>query len=156
MMWCRMMPNYSSWIHTSPISSSAVKSADSPATGIFSFMCNGVTLSDITHKDNTKVKNSSKKVAENFAEYKIMSIFALEISQTLMPRWRNRQTRWSQTPVGSPLCRFDPGSGYSKTLVEHTLRGFFYFTTPKLVALWSHIGRTLVALCICRDHFLSI
>ena len=31
-----------------------------------------------------------EKVAKNFAGYKIMSIFALEISQTLMPRWRNR------------------------------------------------------------------
>ena len=75
-----MMPTYSSWIHTSPTSLSAAKSADSPATGIFYFIRNDVVFSDIDYIWHRKVKNSSEKVAKNFAGYKIMSIFALEIS----------------------------------------------------------------------------
>src|SRR5579859_7891751 len=27
----------------------------------------------------------------------------------LAPKWRNRQTRWSQKPVGATSYRFDPG-----------------------------------------------
>ncbi len=32
-----------------------------------------------------------------------------------MPKWRNRQTRWSQTPVGATSYRFDPGLRHQRT-----------------------------------------
>jgi hypothetical protein len=31
---------------------------------------------------------------------------------TIMPVWRNRQTRWTQNPVPARACRFDPGRRY--------------------------------------------
>ena len=31
----------------------------------------------------------------------------------ILPAWRNWQTRWTQNPVSSRTCRFDPGRRYS-------------------------------------------
>ena len=39
-------------------------------------------------------------------------ITALATTELFMPVWRNRQTRWTQNPVPSRACRFDPGHRY--------------------------------------------
>ena len=36
----------------------------------------------------------------------------------LEPAWRNWQTRWTQNPVSSRTCRFDPGRRYSLSLLK--------------------------------------
>ena len=43
--------------------------------------------------------------------------------------------------VRASASHFDPGSGYTKTLVEQLLRGFFYFTTLKLVTFGHHFEK---------------
>ena len=105
----------------------------------FLFYAQTIVVQTHRHHLTEKEQKNSKKVVENFARNKIMSIFALEISQTLMPRWRNRQTRWSQTPVGSPLCRFDPGSGYRKPSQNNFYGGLFFSKPQK----WSLLVTTL-------------
>ena len=57
---------------------------------IFFYVVNVLHARYIAMRYSVLMKNSSEKVAKNFAGYKIISIFALEISQKLMPRWRNR------------------------------------------------------------------
>ncbi|MBR2931113.1 MAG: hypothetical protein IKC30_00005, partial [Rikenellaceae bacterium] len=39
------------------------------------------------------------------------------------------------------ISHFKHGSGYTKTLVEQLLRGFFYFTTLKLVTFGHHFEK---------------
>ena len=59
------------------------------------------------------------------------------------PRWRNRQTRWSQTPVDSLPCRFDPGSGYefdSKAIAKPLkTRGLAIFLSSNFPTFSPHL-----------------
>ena len=56
-------------------------------------------------------------------------ITALATTELFMPVWRNRQTRWTQNPVPSRACRFDPGHRYYNLKHDGKLltsvRGFF-------------------------------
>ena len=43
----------------------------------------------------------------------LMRWFESSYPSYYLPAWRNWQTRWTQNPVSSRTCRFDPGRRYS-------------------------------------------
>jgi hypothetical protein len=65
-----MTPTYSSWIHTSPTFSSAVKSADSHATGIFHFSRNALMINEVELSDKKSVKIVVKKLSKILQDIK--------------------------------------------------------------------------------------
>ena len=49
-----------------------------------------------------------------------------------MPAWRNWQTRWTQNPVPSRACRFDPGRRYKELRCYFIL--VFYLKLNRVMA----------------------
>ncbi len=55
----------------------------------------------------------------------------------LLPAWRNWQTRWTQNPVISRSCRFDPGRRYHNppNVGVSYIRGFFFYVKMLVLML---------------------
>ena len=82
-----------------------------------------------------------KKNTFFFAHLKNCLTFALAIEKQQLPRWRNRQTRWSQTPVGQPIPVRSRVWVLKRRKLKSSLRFLFFYIDPKKAQLQKLRGK---------------